>query len=122
MGKRIVVAGHICLDITPVFSQTGFQKEKEIFTSGKLINMQGVDVHTGGVVSNSGLGLMMLGASVTLMGMVGKDDFGNIILDQLKKYHLDEEMIVSDNASTSYSIVLAPPGTDRIFLHDPGSK
>lgn len=31
-------------------------------------------------------------------------------------------MIVSPDSGTSYSIVIAPPGTDRIFLHNPGAN
>ena len=31
-------------------------------------------------------------------------------------------MIVSEKANTSYSVVLAIPGMDRIFLHDPGAN
>jgi sugar/nucleoside kinase (ribokinase family) len=29
---------------------------------------------------------------------------------------------VSDDVSTSYTVVLAPPGVDRIFLHNPGAN
>ena len=31
-------------------------------------------------------------------------------------------MILSDQEKTSYSVVLAIPGIDRIFLHDPGAN
>ena len=31
-------------------------------------------------------------------------------------------MIVSPDSGTSYSVVIAPPGTDRIFLHNPGAN
>ena len=31
-------------------------------------------------------------------------------------------MILADQEKTSYSVVLAIPGIDRIFLHDPGAN
>jgi len=40
----------------------------------------------------------------------------------LKDYHVESGMIISDELSTSYSVVLAVPGIDRIFLHNPGAN
>jgi sugar/nucleoside kinase (ribokinase family) len=55
------------------------------------------------------------------MGKIGDDAFGAIIQKLLKKYDADG-LLVSKDSSTSYSIVLAVPGIDRIFLHNPGSN
>lgn len=35
---------------------------------------------------------------------------------------MEEELIVGDGESTSYSVILAIPGTDRIFLHHNGAN
>ncbi len=121
-NNRVVVAGHICLDITPVFagSHKGAGIE-DILAPGKLVQMKEADVHTGGVVSNTGLGMKILGADVTLMGKIGNDEFGKVIINILKGYGVEKSMLISQE-DTSYSIVIAPPGIDRIFLHNPGAN
>lgn len=122
MRKKVIAAGHICLDITPVFPDKKAGKLDEILSPGKLIQMGEADVHTGGAVANTGLAMKILGADVTLMGKVGNDTFGNMVCSILKKYHADSGMIISDTESTSYSVILAVPGIDRIFLHNPGAN
>lgn len=122
MAKKIIAAGHICLDITPVFS-TGnkYAEVGELLVPGKLIHMNPADVHTGGSVANTGLALKLLGANVQLMGKVGNDAFGAMIADILRGYEAGG-LIVDEGSSTSYSVVLAIPGVDRIFLHNPGAN
>ncbi|MCD7820944.1 MAG: carbohydrate kinase family protein [Clostridiales bacterium] len=120
--NKTVVAGHICIDITPVFPDRPQPDVGSILTPGKLIHMQGVNVHTGGAVANTGLAMKKLGCDVSLMGKVGRDDFGALVLQALAQYGADQDMIVDARASTSYSVVLAIPGIDRIFLHDSGAN
>ncbi len=122
MSKKIIVAGHICLDITPIFPDKKANKLDDILSPGKLVQTGAADVHTGGAVANTGLALKLLGANVSLMGKVGCDAFGDMICGILKKYDADKFMIRSEAESTSYSVVLAVPGIDRIFLHNPGAN
>lgn len=122
MKQKVIVAGHLCLDITPVFPDHKVDQLSDILLPGKLIHMKAADVHTGGTVANTGLGMKILGADVSLMGKVGKDSFGDMVLNILDKYHAKDGMVVSENDSTSYSVVLAVPGIDRIFLHNPGAN
>lgn len=119
---KIVVAGHICLDITPAFPDYKVEQIGDILIPGRLIQMAAADVHTGGAVANTGLGLKVLGANVSLMGKVGNDAFGEMVLSQLKEYDAHENMIVADDVNTSYSVVVAPQGVDRIFLHHSGAN
>ena len=119
---KIVVAGHICIDITPTFPDYKAEKVEDILMPGKLLQMGAADVHTGGAVANTGLALKVLGADVSLMGKIGKDAFGEMVLSQLKEYDAEGSMIVSDEANTSYSVVVAPKGIDRIFLHHSGAN
>ncbi len=116
----IAVCGHICLDIIPRWSGSGI----EMLLPGHVLEMAGVDVSTGGSVANTGLALFQLGVQPALVGKIGTDDFGKIILEILKKksHELTKNMIIHNQDSTSYTIVLNPPDTDRIFLHYPGSN
>lgn len=121
-SRKIIAAGHICIDITPVFSnRTKHRQIGELLIPGKLIHMDPADVHTGGSVANTGLALKILGEDVQLMGKVGDDAFGGMIRGILASYGAGG-LIVDPNSSTSYSVVLAVPGLDRIFLHDPGAN
>ncbi len=120
--KKVVVAGHICLDISPVFPETSRGDIHNLFVPGKLINVENAQVHIGGAVANTGLAMAFFGADVQLMGKVGQDEFGDSVARIVKAHGISEEMIVSETSHTSYSIVLALPGHDRIFLHYPGAN
>ena len=122
MKKKVIAAGHICLDITPAFQMESQSGTGQVFVPGRLIETGKADIHTGGAVANTGLAMKILGADVTLMGKIGDDAFGNMVMNILSEYDADSGMIISKEESTSYSIVLAVPGIDRIFLHNPGAN
>ena len=120
--KKIMVAGHISLDITPEFQNSGTQKFSEILRQGKLINVGPAQMALGGAVSNTGLALDRLGADVVLTAKIGTDLFGDIMMKKLEEYGCTMHLIRDEAGVTSYTIVLAPKGSDRAFLHDPGSN
>ena len=120
--SRIIVAGHICLDITPVFpGGKEYSDLSEALFPGKLVNVGEAKIHLGGCVSNTGLALKMLGSDVELLGKVGDDEFGKTIENELARYGCGG-LIVDKECTTSYSVVVAVPGIDRIFLHNPGAN
>ena len=120
---EVVVAGHICLDMIPEFRGSGAALE-EVLVPGKLINVGTLTTATGGPVSNTGLALHRLGFSVRLMGKVGDDVVGRAIMELIRQRDpaLAEGMIVTKESATSYTIVISPPGVDRVFLHCPGAN
>ncbi len=120
-ARKIIAAGHICLDITPVFPQGRSGSPGDILIPGKLIHVNAADVHTGGSVANTGLALKILGNNVELLGKIGNDSFGSIIQEIVSRYHTGG-LLADDSCSTSYSVVIAVPGSDRIFLHNPGAN
>lgn len=120
---QVVAAGHVCLDVTPLFPAEKTGTPAELLIPGSLLRMEGADVHTGGSVANTGLAMAFFGADVHLCGKVGQDAFGKMILDILQSHGGDVSgMKVDPHAVTSYSVVLALPGQDRIFLHAPGAN
>ena len=120
--KKIIAAGHICLDITPVIPATQERRPLEqLLAPGKLLHVSHADIHSGGSVANTGLALKLLGEDVTLMGKIGNDAFGSILRDQLARHGVGG-LLTDPDSETSYSVVLAPPGVDRIFLHNPGAN
>ena len=120
--KKAVIAGHVCLDITPVFADGSNNMQKSLLVPGSLVQTEGVDIHTGGVVANTGLAMKKFGIEVSLIGKIGQDEFGTLITNAFKEYDEEKELILDTDSSTSYSIVLALPGVDRMFLHNPGAN
>ena len=122
MGKKVVSAGHICIDITPAIGGNRVSEIGQMLLPGKLINVGTADVHTGGSVANTGLAMKILGADVYLAGKIGDDAFGDMIEGVVSRYGAEKGLIRKEGESSSYSVVLAVPGIDRIFLHHPGAN
>lgn len=118
----IMMAGHLCFDVIPSFPETGIYDIGHLLTPGKMLNMGDVMLSTGGPVSNTGIGIKILGSRVVFTARVGDDDFGRLTMDRLRKSGNADGISVMKNASSSYTVALAPPGIDRIFLHNPGTN
>lgn len=117
-----VAAGHICLDITPAFARDMLKPLHELIRPGHLTRVGQADVHTGGSVANTGLALLRLGVPTRLIARVGADAFGELVQGLLAAEGADTRLAVDEAGSTSYSVVLAPPGIDRMFLHNAGAN
>ncbi len=116
------VAGHICLDIIPQIPDTGIREISELFKPGKLINVSAAKISTGGPVSNTGIAMKKLGLNVAFMARIGNDEFGKLIINLLNREGHTAGVTISEEDRTSYTVAIAPPGIDRIFLHDPGAN
>lgn len=117
-----VIAGHLCLDIFPEFINGKETYLDDLFVPGKLVNIGGMRICTGGAVSNTGIAMHILGARVSLMANVGDDFIGKAILNFLKSKGPAEGIKTVKGEFSSYTIVIAPKDTDRIFLHNPGTN
>ena len=120
----VVVAGHICLDTTPTFDPAAGASVEDMLQPGKLTVVGPPTISAGGPVSNTGLSMRRLGLNVSLMGKCGDDPLGELLVQVVRKEAPGAEagMRVTPGEQTSYSIVLAPPGVDRMFLHCPGAN
>jgi sugar/nucleoside kinase (ribokinase family) len=119
-----VIAGHICLDVIPDLSAMAGASFERHFQPGRLVEVGPVLFSTGGPVANTGLAMQRLGMAVQLMGKVGDDLYGGAVrrLVSAVDPRLADGMIVDPAAQTSYTIVVNPPGVDRIFLHFAGAN
>ncbi|HOE60094.1 MAG TPA: carbohydrate kinase family protein [Kiritimatiellia bacterium] len=120
---KTIAAGHVCLDIIPTFLR-GAPTLEAVMQPGKLVDMGPAVLSTGGSVANTGMALKRLGLPVRLMGKVGRDAFGAAVCDVFRTHDetLVKTMIVDPAVATSYTVVINPPGIDRIFLHCPGAN
>ncbi len=122
-SSEVIVAGHICLDILPAF--TARHGEPGLLSRpGALVEVGPATLSTGGAVSNTGLALHRLGLPTRLMGKVGDDLFGRAVREIIERHGpgLSRDMLIEPGVNTSYSVVISPPGVDRIFLHCPGAN
>jgi len=119
-----VVAGHICLDIIPDLSMSTPEQLVRLFRPGNLSKVGPIALSTGGAVSNTGLSLHKLGMRVRLMGKVGDDLLGQAVRQIVGAYGpgLADGMVVDPTVTSSYTVIISPPGVDRIFLHHPGAN
>jgi len=118
----IVVAGHLCLDVTPKFRITGARSLAELLRPGSLVHVDECVISTGGPVSNTGISLNTIGAHAVLMGKVGDDAFGRVVIEKMRERGFGDGIQIVPGEQTSYTIVIAPPGVDRVFLHNPGAN
>ncbi len=118
----IMVAGHLCIDVIPRFPDTGARTIAEIMRPGKLVNVENARISNGGPVSNTGLNMKRLGNEVAFCARTGDDEFGQLTIAMLQKSGNASGVHVMQGAASSFTIVVAPPGIDRIFLHNPGTN
>ena len=118
----MMVAGHLCLDIIPRFPGTGARALSEILQPGAMAVVGKAAISTGGVVSNTGIALKRLGNRVCFSARIGDDEFGRLILACLEKTAGTQGIRVVPGADSSYTVIVAPPGIDRCFLHNPGAN
>ncbi len=117
----IVIAGYTCLDLIPDFKKAeSYTCISHLFKPGKLIEIDGLSFIPGGVVPNTGLAMKKFNKKIFLNGLVGDDLMGEIVKDWFEKHNISEGIKTTKKAGTAFSIVIAPPGIDRIFLESPG--
>jgi sugar/nucleoside kinase (ribokinase family) len=115
--KPMVVAGHVCLDLTPAWNV------EPAIDAGRLIGVGPLAVSPGGCVGNTGPALVALGVPTQLVADVGSDDLGRILVELLAATTADTTGIARlAGRATSYSVVVDYPGRDRTFWHHVGAN
>lgn len=122
MGKKVVVAGHVCMDITLPLGGEKVSEIGQLLRPGKLFSVGKAAVHPGGVVANTGLAMKFFGVDVALAGKIGRDPFGDMIASGFARWGAEQWLIRGEGEASSYTVALAAPGIDRILLNHPGAN
>ncbi len=86
--------------------------------AGELALLNRYLVSSGGCAANTGLDLGRLGRSARVLGKVGKDVFGDFLLQDLNRLGCDTSFISrSESYPTSMTFVANVRGEDRRFFH-----
>lgn len=115
--SRAVVAGHICLDLLPALGPS------PSVAPGFLVEVGPLRLVAGGCVGGTGLALVQLGVPTRLVADIGDDELGSVLCATLARGGASATGLQQRlGATTSYSLVLEPPQTDRSFWHHVGAN
>jgi sugar/nucleoside kinase (ribokinase family) len=114
----ILAAGHVCVDLIPQLPAHVSLEPNTLTRIGPAV------ISSGGCVSNVGIALHRLGLPVRMMGKIGDDALGRVLVDHFNAIDpkLGRSLVVAPGDLTSYSIVVAPGERDRLFWHCPGAN
>src|SRR2546427_3514653 len=85
--------------------------------AGQLVATDDFLIDTGGCAANVAVGLAKLGTAAAVAGKVGKDAFGDFIVQDLAGKGIDTSHVVpSEGARTSQTVILPLIGQDRRFI------
>lgn len=117
MNRGIAVAGNIIVDI--VKSVDSYPK------LGMLANIRSLSPAIGGCVPNVAIDLKKMEPAlpVKALGTVGKDAYGQLLLDGMTAQGIDVGGVaVTDAAPTSFTDVMSLDGGERTFFHARGAN
>jgi ribokinase len=89
---------------------------------GETISGEDLQVIPGGKGANQAVAAARLGASVSMLGRVGDDNFGNFLLDNLKSNHVDSQLVQRDDASTGTAIIVVDSSGQNSIVLSPGAN
>lgn len=89
---------------------------------GKLVQVDPIEVTTGGIVSNAGVALARLGMRVAAFSLVGDDEWAAVIRSRYAESGIDtEHLLTLAGGATSTTAVLIDPTGERSFAHCVGA-
>src|SRR5512143_1240731 len=112
---EIVVVGSLNADL--VVRSARFPKPGE--------TIQGEDLATipGGKGANQAVAAARLGAAVAMVGCVGADAFGSMLIENLKRNHVDTRGVQRDgSAATGTAIILVDANGENTIILSPGAN
>ncbi|MBD3314169.1 MAG: hypothetical protein GF344_00140 [Chitinivibrionales bacterium] len=123
-GKSIdvVVAGYLCLDIHPGFTNEPSNEIASILRPGGRHRMGAMSFAAGGTVSHTGIALKRFGLTVAFAAKVSDDPIGRTTVELLGTQGDTAGISSTKGETASYTVVLSPAGIDRILLHCPGAN
>lgn len=90
---------------------------------GSKILVEDVIRTCGGGAHNTAVGLARLGCSASYCGVIGDDPWGESILDNCAKEHVDTAHVtVVENEPSDFSIILTARNGERVILKHPGTS
>jgi sugar/nucleoside kinase (ribokinase family) len=89
---------------------------------GKLVLFDQLELHTGGCANNTAIALSRLGIPTRALGKIGRDAFGDFVLQRLTEAGVDTEGMIRTDANTSFTFVMVGSDGERTFFHTIGAN
>lgn len=89
---------------------------------GETISGEDLQVIPGGKGANQAVAAARLGAKVSMLGRVGRDNFGDFLLDNLQSNHVDSSLVQRDDASTGTAIIVVDAKGQNSIVLSPGAN
>jgi ribokinase len=96
--NRIVVVGSLNADLVATVPK--------LPSRGETIAADAFEIHAGGKGANQAVAAARLGAEVSMVGMVGSDQYGDMLLAGLADAHVDTHLVGRSHASTGIALIL----------------
>lgn len=121
MSTALTIGG-ATYDLFLTMGSDAFAENKHIMLcSGGKLRVKDVIETCGGGASNTAVGLSRLGLSSAFCGVVGTDQWGDKLLENLRKEGVDvSSATVVEHETSSFSIILSLPSGERTILYTPG--
>lgn len=95
----------------------------DVPAAGSLALVDAISVEGGGCALNTSSALVKLGLGAAVVGKVGADPFGDVLVALLDERGVGREGLLRDAAvPTSSTVVLVDSAGERTFLHAPGAN
>jgi sugar/nucleoside kinase (ribokinase family) len=114
-SPRLAVIGHVCVDVR-VRPFTGFPGR------GQLVETEALEPAVGGAIGNVGRVVAVSGERAFTVCRVGRDAWGDLVIDSLNTWSDTRFVTRSDTAPTSGTIVFVDPDGERSFIHARGAN
>lgn len=91
--------------------------------SGRLTLVDSVGLYSGGSATSTGYGMARFGIKTAVVGRVGRDGFGDFMVNEAARHGADSSLLVRDDvAATSASLVIVDGEGERSFIHAIGAN
>jgi sugar/nucleoside kinase (ribokinase family) len=112
-----------CLCTGILFADVACSPIDHVPEAGELVAPERIQLALGGCASNTALDLARLGLRVGVSGCVGRDVFGEFIIDQLAGGGVDTGGIHRlEGIHTACTMIINVQGQDRRFIASPGAN
>lgn len=111
---KILVAGSLNADL--VVRAPRFPRP------GETISGEDLQVIPGGKGANQAVAAARLGADVSMLGRVGRDNFGDFLINNLKLNKVDTRLVQRDDASTGAAIIVVDANGQNSIVLSPGAN
>lgn len=89
---------------------------------GETISGEGLQIIPGGKGANQAVAAARQGASVGMVGRVGKDSFGPFLLNSLRSDHIDASHVIVDESATGTAIIVVDSNGQNSIVLSPGAN